>query len=64
MDGMAWLLVQVEKKGRVGIVMLYRPKALNALNDGLMSDVVKALEAYDADQSVGMIHDPCLICVL
>lgn len=59
--------VQVERKGRVGIVMLYRPKALNALNDGLMSDVVKALEAFDADQAIGTCTLSCLCsseCVL
>ncbi len=32
--------IRVEKRGRVAIVMMYRPSALNALSDALVSDVV------------------------
>ena len=44
-----------EQRGRVGIITLNRPKALNALNSQLMNEVVAAAQAYDADQSVGAI---------
>lgn len=39
--------------GRVGIVQFNRPKALNALNRGLMSELMDALDAFDTDDSIG-----------
>ncbi len=39
--------------GRVGIVQFNRPKALNALNRGLMSELMDALDAFDADDDIG-----------
>ncbi len=39
--------------GRVGIVQFNRPKALNALNRGLMSELMDALDAFDADDAIG-----------
>ncbi|MFE3291397.1 enoyl-CoA hydratase [Rhodococcus sp. NPDC059234] len=47
--------ILVESKGRVGIVTLNRPKALNALNSQLMREVVAAVEEFDADPAVGAI---------
>ncbi len=41
--------------GKVGIVTLNRPKALNALNDALMTELGDALKAFDADEAVGCI---------
>lgn len=41
--------------GRVGIVQLNRPKVLNALNSQLMSEVVDALEAFDASDDIGCL---------
>jgi len=41
--------------GKVGIVTLNRPKALNALNDALMTELGHALKAFDADESIGCI---------
>ena len=35
--------------GKVGIITLNRPKALNALNDQLMTELGQALKAYDAE---------------
>ncbi|MBV5344349.1 MAG: enoyl-CoA hydratase, partial [Rhodoferax sp.] len=35
--------------GKVGIVTLSRPKALNALNNQLMDELGVALKAFDAD---------------
>jgi enoyl-CoA hydratase len=40
---------------RVGIVTLNRPKQLNALNDQLMDELASALQAFEADDSVGCI---------
>ena len=47
--------IVVETRGRVGLVTLNRPKALNALNDELMDELGAALLAFDADDGVGAI---------
>ena len=39
--------------GKVGIVTLNRPQALNALNDQLMDELGAALKAFDADPAIG-----------
>jgi enoyl-CoA hydratase len=48
------ILTRVEA-GKVGIVTLNRPKALNALNDALMTELGDALKAFDADPAIGCI---------
>jgi enoyl-CoA hydratase len=45
----------VERRGRVGIVRLNRPQALNALNVTLKDELLNAVEAFDADTDVGCI---------
>ncbi|HEX4828072.1 MAG TPA: enoyl-CoA hydratase, partial [Xanthobacteraceae bacterium] len=45
----------VERRGRVGIVRLNRPQALNALNVTLKNELLSAVEAFDADANVGCI---------
>jgi len=45
----------VETRGRVGVVRLNRPKALNALNDALMDELGRALAGFDADEEIGAI---------
>jgi enoyl-CoA hydratase len=45
----------VERRGRVGIVRLNRPQALNALNATLKDELLNAVEAFDADADVGCI---------
>jgi enoyl-CoA hydratase len=52
---MAYENIIVETRGRVGLVTLNRPKALNALNDALMSELGQALAGFDADEGVGAI---------
>jgi enoyl-CoA hydratase len=47
--------ILVETRGRVGLVTLNRPKALNALNDALMNELGEALAAFDADEGIGAI---------
>lgn len=39
--------------GRVGIAQINRPKAMNALNGPTMSEIMTALEGYDADPAIG-----------
>ena len=41
--------------GRVGLVTLNRPKALNALCAGLMDELIRALNEFDNDPKVGAI---------
>jgi len=50
---MAYENILVETRGRVGLVTLNRPKALNALNDALMDELGDALAQFDADQGIG-----------
>ena len=38
---------------KVGIITLNRPKQLNALNDGLMTELGTALQAFDRDPAIG-----------
>ncbi|MDH4096433.1 MAG: enoyl-CoA hydratase [Betaproteobacteria bacterium] len=52
---MTYEFVVAEKKGRVGVVTLNRPKQLNALNAKLMQELAGALYAFDADDGVGCI---------
>jgi enoyl-CoA hydratase len=47
--------ILTETQGRVGLVRFNRPKALNALNSGLMEEMVTALEAFDRDPRVGCL---------
>jgi enoyl-CoA hydratase len=52
---MAQKYILTRTEGRVGIVQFNRPKALNALNRGLMSELMDALEAFDADENIGCL---------
>ncbi|MBA5845711.1 enoyl-CoA hydratase [Gordonia amicalis] len=47
--------ILVERRGRVGIITLNRPKALNALNSELMNEVVGVVKELDVDQGIGAI---------
>ena len=56
--GSAYEYILVEKRGEkqnVGFIQLNRPKALNALCDGLMLEVGRALDAFEADGEIGAI---------
>jgi len=48
-------LILAELRGRVGLVRLNRPQALNALNNQLVIQLMDALEAFDSDERVGVI---------
>jgi enoyl-CoA hydratase len=43
----------VETRGRVGLIRLNRPQALNALNAALMRELGAALAAFEADGNIG-----------
>ncbi|TBW41241.1 enoyl-CoA hydratase [Siculibacillus lacustris] len=52
---MAYETILVETRGRVGVVTLNRPKALNALNSALIAEVTSALDAFEADEGIGAV---------
>jgi enoyl-CoA hydratase len=47
--------ILVETRGKVGLITLNRPKALNALNSRVMAEVVSAAQAFDGDAGIGCI---------
>ncbi|MGF7159056.1 enoyl-CoA hydratase [Rhodoligotrophos appendicifer] len=52
---MAYDNIIVETRGRVGVITLNRPKALNALNSALMGEVFTALSGFDGDEEIGCV---------
>ncbi len=44
--------ILVETHGRVGLIRLNRPKALNALNSAMLGEVVAALAGFEADPGI------------
>jgi len=52
---MAYENILVETRGRVGLITLNRPKALNALNAALIADLGQALDAFEANDEIGAI---------
>ncbi|MCK9986706.1 MAG: enoyl-CoA hydratase [Azoarcus sp.] len=45
----------VETRGRVGLITLNRPKAMNALNDQLIDEVGHALDGFEKNEEIGAI---------
>jgi enoyl-CoA hydratase len=52
---MAYENIIVETRGRVGLITLNRPKALNALNAALISELNTALDNFEEDADIGAI---------
>jgi enoyl-CoA hydratase len=52
---MAYETILVETKGRVGIVRLNRPAALNALNAQVIEELSVALDGFEADDGIGCV---------
>ena len=50
---MAYDNIIVETRGKVGLIRLNRPQALNALNRALIHDLTLALDAFEADAAIG-----------
>lgn len=50
---MTYSVILAEIRGRVGLVTLNRPEAMNAFNPTLTRELMDALEAFDNDDSVG-----------
>src|SRR5260370_42608857 len=43
----------VESRGRVGLIRLNRPQALNALNSAVIRELAQAIDAFEADDKIG-----------
>lgn len=52
---MAYETILVENRGKVGLITLNRPQALNALNSAVLRDVIAALDAFEADAGIGAV---------
>lgn len=52
---MTYQNIIVETKGRVGVIRLNRPQALNALNRALIEELTSAIDAFEADAAIGCI---------
>ncbi|WP_282204584.1 enoyl-CoA hydratase [Kitasatospora fiedleri] len=52
---MTYETIRVERSGRVGLITLDRPKALNALNTQLMTEVVSVATEFDRDPEIGCL---------
>jgi len=50
---MSYETILTETRGRVGLITLNRPQAMNALNNQLLREVMDALVVYDKDEDVG-----------
>ena len=51
----AYETILVETHGKVGLIRLNRPQALNALCDAMMAEIGAQLLAFDADPAIGAI---------
>jgi enoyl-CoA hydratase len=52
---MAYTTILAERKGRVGMITLNRPEALNALNTTVMKELTNAASGFDEDAKIGAI---------
>lgn len=52
---MSAAVVLSDVRGRVGIITLNRPEAMNALNDAVMDGLRDALNAFEADEGIGCV---------
>ncbi len=50
---MAYETILAETRGRVGLITLNRPQALNALNSTLVGELNQALDGFEADPGIG-----------
>lgn len=52
---MAFDNIIVETRGRVGLITLNRPQAMNALNAALIVELAQALDGFEADPAIGAV---------
>lgn len=47
--------ILVDRRGKVGLITLNRPKALNALSQALMRELASAIDDFEADENIGCV---------
>ena len=47
--------ILVERKGKVGLIVLNKPHKLNAWDKPMRDDIVGALRSFDADPEIGAV---------
>ncbi len=52
---MAYENIIVDRRGRVGLITLNRPKALNALNGALIGELNDVLDSFEAEEQIGAV---------
>lgn len=52
---MTYETIIVESRGKVGLVTLSRPQALNALNSTLVGELNRALDGFESDPGIGCV---------
>lgn len=52
---MAYETIMVETRGRVGLVRLNRPTALNALNSQVLGELLEAMRDFESNPSIGAV---------
>ena len=52
---MSFEIIKTEVHDRAGLILINRPKALNALNGEVMLEIAEAMEAFDQDEAIGAI---------
>jgi len=55
MSGGQYNNILVERRGRIGLITLHRPQALNALNAALVTELGAALDDLEADPAIAAI---------
>ena len=48
-------VVLTEIHGRVGLIRINRPEAMNALNNEVVDGIGAAIDAFEADENIGCI---------
>ena len=52
---MSYETILTEKRGRVGLITLNRPKAFNALNSVLIQELSEAIEGFESNPDIGAL---------
>ena len=52
---MTYQNIIVETRGKIGIIRLNRPQALNALNAALIGELTAAVQAFEADAGIACL---------
>ena len=55
MSAETYEVILVETRGRVGLITLNRPQALNALNAAIVGEINRALDGFETDPGIGCV---------